>query len=88
MFNDRPIRRRQGDNRKPEVCKVLLLFKRSVPSHEHVKCGILRCFEEFAVSQPAPAQVRNCRRLMVREIPPKLMRQVFVKEYSQRGNAW
>jgi hypothetical protein len=87
MLNDRPIRRGQGDNRKPEADKVLLVFKPSVPSHEHLKCGIFRCFKQITVFQSAPAQVSNGRRFVVQQMPAKLMRQAFVEQNPHRGSA-
>ena len=45
-----PMRSRQGDDRDFRFAEVLFKLNGFVACHEHIESGVLRCFQQLAVS--------------------------------------
>ena len=79
-FDHWPVHGRERYQRNAAVGEVLFVFERLVARDQNIKPGTFRGVQQSAVFQTAPAHVRDCERIVMREQGPQIMRDIFVQE--------
>ena len=83
-FDHWPVHGRERYQRNAAVGEVLFVFERLVARDQNIKPGTFRGVQQSAVFQTAPAHVRDCERIVMREQGPQIMRDIFVQEDLHR----
>lgn len=79
-FDHWPVHGRERYQRNAAVGEVLFVFERLVARDQNIKPGTFRGVQQSAVFQTAPAHVRDCERIVMREQGPQIMRDILVQE--------
>lgn len=82
-FEDTNVVRTQHDKSQLAAFQVLLIFQALIGRDHNTKPRVFRRPEKITVDEPSPAEFRSGENIVFREIMPKRVRDVLIKQNAQ-----